>query len=131
METIEHFAKISLVARLLGRENLISREEVLRLQGLRGTYGIKAPAPICADPTSADIGASGTGATDVADCQVVQAPSASGARLVPDLIDGRGGSIRRRWRRRNSVNIPRTLRAHRRRGPELTLERTQGSRLKA
>ena len=49
METIEHFAKISLVARLLGRENLIAREEVERLQELRGTYGIKAPAPICAD----------------------------------------------------------------------------------
>src|SRR5438067_1983220 len=48
METIEHFAKISLVARLLGRENLISREEVVRLQELRGTYGIKAAAPICA-----------------------------------------------------------------------------------
>jgi L-fuculose-phosphate aldolase len=36
METIEHFAKISLVARLLGGENLISREEVEPLQGLRG-----------------------------------------------------------------------------------------------
>src|SRR5258707_15352058 len=50
METVEHFAKISLVARMLGRENLISREEVIRLQGLRGTYGIQAPAPICLDP---------------------------------------------------------------------------------
>ena len=50
METIEHFAKISLVARMLGRENLITRQEVERLQGLRGTYGIKSPAPICADP---------------------------------------------------------------------------------
>src|SRR5688572_23782179 len=49
METIEHFAKISLVARLLGRENLITRQEVERLQGLRGTYGITSPAPICAD----------------------------------------------------------------------------------
>src|SRR5512139_1778691 len=28
METIEHFAKISLVARLLGREHLLSRDEV-------------------------------------------------------------------------------------------------------
>jgi len=46
METVEHFAKISLVARLLGRENLISREEVLRLQQLRGTNGIQEPAPI-------------------------------------------------------------------------------------
>ena len=37
---------------MLGRENLLSREEVTRLQGLRGTYGIKAPAPICADPSA-------------------------------------------------------------------------------
>src|SRR5919206_854181 len=50
METIEHFAKISLVARLLGGERLLSRQEVDRLQGLRSTYGIAAPAPICADP---------------------------------------------------------------------------------
>ena len=52
METIEHFAKISLVARQLGREHLLSREEVLRLQDLRGNYGIKAPAPICADESA-------------------------------------------------------------------------------
>src|SRR5262249_14669079 len=32
METIEHFAKISLVARTLGREHLIAREEVDRLE---------------------------------------------------------------------------------------------------
>src|SRR6186997_3419609 len=50
METIEHFAKISLTARLLGREHLLSREEVDRLQSLRGRYGIAAPAPICPDP---------------------------------------------------------------------------------
>src|SRR5580765_4435436 len=34
----------------LGNENLIAREEVERLQALRGTYGIQAPAPICPDP---------------------------------------------------------------------------------
>jgi L-fuculose-phosphate aldolase len=81
METIEHFAKISLVARLLGRENLIAREEVERLQELRGTYGIKAPAPICADdaPSAADAAAL---------CQVVEAPSGGGQRLVPDLVAG-------------------------------------------
>jgi len=77
METIEHFAKISLVARLLGRENLISREEVERLQGLRGTYGIKAPAPIC-PPDDA-------GAEADAACQVVQAPAGTGSRLIPDV----------------------------------------------
>jgi len=86
METIEHFAKISLVARLLGRENLIAREEVERLQELRGTYGIKGPAPICPDPVAAvDLLASG----DPATCQVVQAPEGGGQRLVPDVIEGR------------------------------------------
>ncbi|HJZ70555.1 MAG TPA: class II aldolase/adducin family protein [Vicinamibacterales bacterium] len=83
METIEHFAKISLVARLLGRENLIARDEVDRLQGLRGSYGIKAPAPICADPAEAlallDAG-------NPAMCQVVQAPEGEGQRLVPAVI---------------------------------------------
>jgi L-fuculose-phosphate aldolase len=73
METIEHFAKISLVARQLGRENLLSRDEVTRLQNLRGMYGISSPAPICVDPAAA----SG------ADCQVVDAPQST-ARLVPD-----------------------------------------------
>ena len=83
METVEHFAKISLVARLLGRENLISREEVLRLQELRGSYGIAAPAPFCADETT-------PAAEDPAACQVVQAPAGGGSRLVPDLL-ARGG----------------------------------------
>jgi L-fuculose-phosphate aldolase len=80
METIEHFAKISLVARLLGRENLISRDEVMRLQGLRGTYGITSPAPICADDTIAVL----AGGDSLA-CQVIQAPESSGSRLVPDV----------------------------------------------
>ncbi len=76
METIEHFAKISLVARMLGGERLLSQDEVMRLQGLRGTYGITAPAPICLDnqgPTGAD-----------ASCQVVRAPDVPGARLVSE-----------------------------------------------
>lgn len=78
METIEHFAKISLVARQLGGENLIAREEVARLQQLRGSYGIKAPAPICADGPA-------DGLDGAAVCQVVQAPAGTGLRLVPDL----------------------------------------------
>lgn len=73
METIEHFAKISFTARMLGGERLLSREEVVRLQGLRGTYGIASPAPICPDPSTS---------SDPADCQVVQAPSSPGERLV-------------------------------------------------
>jgi len=78
METIEHFAKISLVARLLGRENLISREEVERLQGLRGSYGIAAPAPLCTDPNMPQD-------VDQVLCQVLESPESSTERLVPDV----------------------------------------------
>ena len=81
METVEHFAKISLVARLLGGERLLSRDEVMRLQGLRDMYGIASPAGICTDP--ADAKALG------GECQVVQAPVTDGARLVPDSAIGR------------------------------------------
>src|SRR5260221_14190864 len=81
METIEHLAHIRLVARMLGRENLISREEVKRLQDLRGTYGIKAPAPICADPV------------DYPTCQTVQAPEGDGQRLIPDVISSGAGRV--------------------------------------
>jgi len=84
METIEHFARISLVARLLGGERMLSREEVMRLQDLRGMYGIASPAPICADgaekgdePPAAD--------DDDVSCQVLQAPSSPDQRLVSEF----------------------------------------------
>ena len=93
METIEHFARISLVARLLGGERLLSREEVERLQNLRGRYGIASPAPLCPPDQPA-----------VADpsCQIIVAPSAPGERLVADVQTassadsaiGAGGEIR-------------------------------------
>lgn len=89
METIEHFAAISLVARTLGREHLLSRSEVDRLQGLRGMYGIASPAPICTDEAAAPL-------TDgQLACQVVQAPEVSGTRLVPDrpAASGAGPSV--------------------------------------
>ena len=100
METVEHFARISLVARLLGGERLLSREEVTRLQSLRGTYGIAAPAPFCGieagggtaadgrsgrDDASSEGGASSGDPVAVASepaCQEIEAPSAPGARLV-------------------------------------------------
>ena len=87
METIEHFAKISLVTRVLGREHLLSRDEVQRLQGLRGMYGIASPAPVCTDETMV------MGAGGQVECQVVQAPVApGGARLVADVV---GAQLRR------------------------------------
>ena len=95
METIEHFAKISLVARLLGREHLLSREEVDRLQSLRGMYGIAAPAAICTDPSQPP--------GDEALCQVLEAPESSTGRLVPDVSGilqqaSRDGEIRLTYR---------------------------------
>jgi L-fuculose-phosphate aldolase len=84
METIEHFAKISLVARMLGREHLLSRSEVERLQGLRGMYGIASPAPICTDDAIVATGGQ-------LECQVVQAPE-SGERLVPHAPMAPSGS---------------------------------------
>src|ERR671910_545683 len=75
METIEHFAKISLVARMLGGERLLSQDEVLRLQSLRGLYGIAAPAQICLDDAPA--------AGDAA-CQFLRAPDVPGARVVSE-----------------------------------------------
>jgi len=97
METIEHFARISLVARQLGREQLLSRDEVERLQGLRGMYGIASPAPICTDPsTSLRAGDTAQGSGQL-DCQFVQAPD-SDQRLVthklPVPVGGIDGEIR-------------------------------------
>ena len=100
METIEHFARISLVARLLGGERVLSREEVNRLQGLRGMYGIASPAPICADGSEGQDDSAAGDDGDVT-CQVLQAPSSPTDRLVsatalpPDLAAlGKDGEIR-------------------------------------
>jgi L-fuculose-phosphate aldolase len=85
METIEHFARISLVARMLGREHLLSSQEVRRLQGLRDSYGIASPAEICTTPDP------GSSAGDP-NCQIIVAPSSPTERLVPDTSVGRPGA---------------------------------------
>jgi len=98
METIEHFAKISLVARMLGGERLLTQEEVLRLQALRGSYGIAAPAPICLEETVPEGDAS---------CQVVRAPDAPGLRLV---AEGHAGAACRDNRPADEAEIRLTYR---------------------
>ncbi len=97
METIEHFAKISLVARLLGRENLIAREEVVAAAG--------AARHLRHQGAGADLRRSGdcrrrplTAGAIRATCQVVQAPEGGGLRLVPDRRRDAG---RARGRRRD------------------------------
>lgn len=63
METVEHFARISLVTQLLGRQTLLSREEVEKLAEARTRYfaGVGAPVaplteacPVTADHTPAE-----------------------------------------------------------------------------
>lgn len=44
METVEHFARITLVAELLGGPQLLPREEVDKLFAARERYGIRAPS---------------------------------------------------------------------------------------
>lgn len=56
METVEHFARIALVTHLLGRQQLLSPDQVSRLEDLRRRYnGHKKPQPAAApeDPQSA------------------------------------------------------------------------------
>lgn len=47
METIEHFAKISLVTRILGRENVLTAEKVGELERVGRERGISVPALAC------------------------------------------------------------------------------------
>jgi L-fuculose-phosphate aldolase len=46
METVEHFARISLVAELLGGANVLPQVEVDKLFGARARYGVKGRAGI-------------------------------------------------------------------------------------
>lgn len=55
METIEHFARITLVAELLGGPNVLPRREVNKLLDSRSRYGVKRPAAAGAEcPVTAE-----------------------------------------------------------------------------
>ena len=47
LETVEHFAKITFIARHLGRINPLGDEEVQKLMEVREQLGIKGPTPAC------------------------------------------------------------------------------------
>jgi L-fuculose-phosphate aldolase len=49
METVEHFARITLVAELLGGPNVLPRAEVDKLVDSRGRYGVKSRAGVGPD----------------------------------------------------------------------------------
>ena len=72
-------------------------EEIERLQGLRGMYGIESPAPLCTDPATVDLSG------EQALCQMLEAPSSLTERLVPDVSGmlqkaSRDGEIRLTYR---------------------------------
>ena len=46
METLEHFAQITLVARQLGKVNVLSDENVQRLMEVREQLGVKGRNPM-------------------------------------------------------------------------------------
>ncbi len=60
METVEHFARINLVAELLGGPNVLPREEVSKLLDSRTRYGVKSRStgepgcPVAAEDAGAD-----------------------------------------------------------------------------
>jgi hypothetical protein len=57
MEILEHFAKISLLTTVLGRQSLLTQESVDKLFEVRGKYGITSPAFRQADcPITAESG---------------------------------------------------------------------------
>jgi len=47
METLEHFAKIALVAHQLGGVGALSNAEVQKLMGIRERLGIRGEFPVC------------------------------------------------------------------------------------
>ncbi len=126
METIEHFAKISLVARMLGGENLIARDEVDRLQGLRDQLRHQGAGTDLPGPDGPRRPAVRSRPDDMSGGAGARGRRSKPAGAGPDCA-GPDGSCRTaccaRWGRGNSVNIPRTLRAHRRRHQEPQMSR--------
>ena len=109
METIEHFAKISLVARMLGGERLLSREEVDAAR--------EAARLVRHRRAGADLSRARRPPTRSTARSCRRQSSTSGERLVPAGDAARRPPARpdrRRSGRGNSANIQRTDGAHRR-----------------
>ena len=66
METVEHFAQVSLVSELLGKQVLLSSRDVEKLLVARARYGTTTAAPITPDcPVTSDSPANGSGRISV------------------------------------------------------------------
>lgn len=84
METLEQLARIALNTRLLGQGNLLPREDVARLEGLRSQAGY--PPPTCVDCPSC-----GSPVT-VADRDHVVLSRTELLRLVTEAVERFGGA---------------------------------------
>jgi L-fuculose-phosphate aldolase len=71
LETVEHFAKITFIARHLGRINPLGDDEVQKLMEVREKLGIRGPDPACQECGACDpiAGAAGAGGVDDASLQ--------------------------------------------------------------
>jgi len=78
METVEHFAKILLTARMLGNVNVLTRDQVEKLIDLRKKSGMKGKLPNCES-----CGYCGGAIQAPAGSQKAEARSASPARQSP------------------------------------------------
>lgn len=90
METVEHFARISLVTQLLGRQVLLTREEVGKLSEARQRYFGAAGAPVAPLTESCPVAANPSSTPAVA------APvGATGSNPGKPTTGGRVGSVPR------------------------------------
>lgn len=95
METVEHFAEITLTARALGGASPLSREEVQKLLKARESLGIAAPSGTCVSCGACDRAGEGTrsspaepAATSGRDDDIVEAVL---ARIRDSLSEGADG----------------------------------------
>ena len=70
LETVEHFAKITFIARHLGRINPLGDDEVQKLMEVREKLGIKGPDPACQECGACDATAGEAGAGGVNDANL-------------------------------------------------------------
>ena len=84
METMEHFAKIMLVARQLGGFNTLNAEQVQKLVQIRERMGIRGPSPACAIGNTGGIQAArSTGDIATAGIPTLRARSAGESAASP------------------------------------------------
>ncbi len=80
METVEHFARIALVAHVLGHEQPLNDEEVTKLVEARNRYaGARSAAPMPVQPQTFDCGGNGSGRMS-ARAGEAEGPELTGAR---------------------------------------------------